>query len=115
MSILILEYIEGQTLDYFYESNSMINGFDVTMHCIYYLLHLSNIIKFTHYDLHPQNIIIKKLHCPQTFTYKVFDKDMSITTDLFPIFIDYASGYLENVDGWCEIHIGHLFNGVVPT
>lgn len=115
MSVIILKYIEGETLDSFYENNKMIDGFHVTMHCIYFLLHLSNTINFTHYDLHPQNIIIKKLPHPQTFVYNVFGKDISVTSNLLPVIIDYATSYLQGLEGWAEVHVGHLFNGIVPN
>lgn len=55
-------------------------------------------LKFTHYDLHGDNVLIKKLDLPIPLSYSFNDRMIKFNTDRIPIIIDYGSSCIEGVE-----------------
>ena len=56
--------------------------------------------QFTHYDLHSDNIMVKKCHEDLVFLYKLDDETQFCVPSLgyYPIIIDYGFSYIGNMD-----------------
>lgn len=116
--ILLFEYINNSTKFYNY-----IRAIDKIQEHILYsiikqvLLAISiaqNKKKFTHYDLHSNNIMIKKCDKDLVFLY-VIDEDTQLCVPTFghyPIIIDFGFSYIENLeDGPLWSSTGHTKYG----
>ena len=51
--------------------------------------------KFTHYDLHPGNILVRKIPQVSLIKYKINNRDIYVKTDEIVTFIDYGFSYVE--------------------
>ena len=72
-------------------------------------------INFTHYDLHTENIILRKLPEIQVVEYHIDETTYRIETDAIPTIIDYGMSHftMNGVPFGIEDHFRHL--GIIPT
>lgn len=72
-------------------------------------------IKFTHYDLHSNNILISMGEI-QEFSYNCYGQTLQINSPFKIKIIDYGTSYVEGVvDDWVEINPNTVFTGAVPN
>jgi hypothetical protein len=71
---------------------------DYNLFCIFFQIYATlDSLKeiYTHYDLHPWNILIKFFKNPLKITYKMSDgSSVVLVTNYFPIIIDYGRSYI---------------------
>lgn len=102
--ILLLEYIDNSTKFYNYIRSENISE-DILYSIIKQVLMGINIAqvkkKFTHYDLHSNNIMIKKCNKDLVFIYKIDDENQFAvpTFGRYPVIIDFGFSYIEDMDG----------------
>jgi len=89
---ILLEKINGKTL-----KNADMNLYEyfncyIQLACALYLAYEK--FKFTHYDLHHDNVIIRKLDKYVNLKYKINGKDIYIYTDKIYTIIDYGFSYI---------------------
>ena len=101
--VLLLEYIEKSSKFCNYISSDKVSE-DVLFSIIKQTLMGINIAqkykKFSHYDLHSNNIMIKKCNKNLVFVYKL-DEDNQFcvpTFGYYPIIIDFGFSYIENMN-----------------
>lgn len=101
--ILLCEFIENSSKFYNYIRSSKISEY-ILYSIIKQVLMGINIAqkktKFTHYDLHSNNIMIKKCNKNLVFLYKLDDENQFCvpTYGYYPIIIDYGFSYIENMN-----------------
>ena len=117
--ILLFEYINNSTKFYNYiRANDRIIAEHILYSTIKQVLLAISIAqhkkKFTHYDLHSNNIMMKKCDKDLVFLY-VLDKDTQLCVPTFghyPIIIDFGFSYIENLeDGPLWSSMGHTKYG----
>ena len=96
---VVYEKIAGESLD------SFVKGMKTPSHVyklISYLIQISlalqvaqQEINFTHYDLHSNNIILRKLPEPIVVEYNINNKIYKIETDAIPTIIDYGFSHFQ--------------------
>jgi len=88
---LLLQHVEGKTLqDMFVNVEFIRNDLHKMLFMIYQAL--SSLAKrFTHYDLHPGNVMIMELDSPVEYIYH--DEGVSFTSKYLPKIIDYGRCY----------------------
>lgn len=105
---LLYEYIKGNetenvmTLKDFIETGILsddLGAFQVNLINIIILIMISlqkaqDILDFTHYDLHTQNILVVKLNQIRTYTLSYNDNTYIINTEVVPHIIDYGRSYI---------------------
>ncbi len=102
--ILLLEYIDNSTKFYNYIRSENINE-DILYTIVKQVLMGINIAqikkRFTHYDLHSNNIMIKKCNRDLVFIYKIDEENQFAipTLGYYPIIIDFGFSYIEDMDG----------------
>ena len=117
--MLLLEYIEKSSKFCNYISSDKVSE-DVLFSIIKQTLMGINIAqkykKFSHYDLHSNNIMIKKCNKNLVFVYKL-DEDNQFcvpTFGYYPIIIDFGFSYIENMNDKLDDIISQLDNmGIV--
>jgi hypothetical protein len=101
--ILLCEFIENSSKFYNYIKSSKIDE-NMLYSTIKQILMGVNIAqkmtKFVHYDLHSNNIMIKKCYKDLVFVYKLDDDNQFCvpTFGYYPIIIDYGFSYISNMD-----------------
>lgn len=93
---LITEYIEGQTFLDYIKSNFIFKEYLLILIQLSLALQVAqNHCAFTHYDLSPWNIIIKRLEKPIKIDYILkYDKIIRVKTNIIPIIIDYGKSHV---------------------
>jgi len=88
---LLLQHVEGKTLqEMLYNPEFILNDLSKMLFMIYQTL--SSLAKqFTHYDLHPSNVMIMELDSPIEYVYH--DEKISFTSKYLPKIIDYGRCY----------------------
>lgn len=88
---LLLQHVEGKTLqDMLIHPEFILNDLSKMLFMIYQTL--SSLAKqFTHYDLHPSNVMIMELDSPIEYVYH--DEKISFTSKYLPKIIDYGRCY----------------------
>ena len=93
---ILFEYIEGQSLfDYLksdeFETNTYVN---ILLQICLSLHVAQEMFCFTHYDLTPWNILLKRTKEPVDIEYVIkYNKVVKIRTNIIPIIIDYGKSY----------------------
>lgn len=109
--ILLMEYIEDSNIFYEYIKSKEIDEMILYSNIKQILLALSISQKqkrFSHYDLHSCNIMLKKCDKNMVFLY-VIDEDNQFcvpTNGYYPVIIDYGFSYLKEMDNnpmWCTL------------
>ena len=95
-ALIVMEYVKGQS---YYDTMEKLNLMEkkiLTKHVIYILAEL-NSIKFTHYDLHGDNIIVEM--GPLTdYSFKCFGKEYAMQSYYRIKFIDYDLSYVDGIE-----------------
>ena len=101
--VLLCEYIDNSSKFYNYIRSNKISE-DVLYSIIKQVLLGINIAqkekKFTHYDLHSNNVIIKKCNKDIVFLYKIDDENQFCvpTFGYYPVIIDFGFSYIEDMN-----------------
>jgi hypothetical protein len=101
--ILLCEYIDNSKKLYNYIKNEKVNENNLYSIIKQVLLGVSiaqSKKKFTHYDLHSDNIMIKKCDKDLVFLY-ILDEDNQFcvsTNGIYPVIIDYGFSYISDMD-----------------
>jgi len=101
--ILLCEYIENSSKFYNYIKSEKDNE-NVLYSIVKQVLMAINIAqkkkKFTHYDLHSNNIMIKKCNKDLVFIYKIDDENQFCipTVGHYPVIIDFGFSYIEDME-----------------
>jgi hypothetical protein len=101
--VLLCEYIENSSKFYNYIRSDRISE-DILYSIIKQVLMGINIAqkmkKFTHYDLHSNNIMIKKCNKDIVFIYKIDEENQFCvpTFGYYPIIIDFGFSFIENMN-----------------
>jgi hypothetical protein len=101
--VLLCEYIENSSKFYNYIKSSKISE-NVLYSIVKQVLMGINIAQkekqFTHYDLHSNNVMIKKCNKDLVFLYKLDDENQFCvpTFGYYPIIIDYGFSYISDME-----------------
>ena len=101
--VLLCEYIDNSSKFYNYIRSERISE-DILYSIIKQVLMGINIAqkmkKFTHYDLHSNNIMIKKCNKDIVFIYKIDEENQFCvpTFGYYPIIIDFGFSFIENMN-----------------
>ena len=100
---LLIQHVEGKTLqDMFSNGVFLINDLSKMLFMIYQAL--SSLAKrFTHYDLHPGNIMIMELDSPIEYVYH--DEGVSFTSKYLPKIIDYGRCYFNEDQNSKQVYL----------
>ena len=100
--ILLCEYLKNSSKFYNYIKSPKINDEILfsTIKQILLALVIAQKKKFSHYDLHSCNIMMKKCDKDLVFLYKLDDDNKFVipTFGHYPIIIDFGFSYIENMD-----------------
>lgn len=109
--VLLLEYINTETKFYDFIQNDDIPEkvlYSILKQILLAILVAQKQKKFTHYDLHSDNILIKKCDKDDSILY-VIDEDNQFlinTMGYYPVIIDYGFGYVKELEDrpmWCSL------------
>ena len=108
INYLIIENVEGIPFGKYLLTQDFNNIKNVIKQIFYFLYDIHNKIKFTHYDLHFNNILIKKLKAPIIIQYS----QQTIETNHLAIIIDFEFSYvnIEDINVGIEQHEVNIFN-----
>lgn len=115
-SLLIEEIPNSKTLWDYYNDIEFMNPLNVNYNifCILYQVYfVLNQLKdnFTHYDLHPSNILISKYEKPIIIKYKFLDgKEKQLYTKYIPVFIDYGRSFVNCLENDSLINSTNYLN-----
>lgn len=99
--MFLLEYIEGKTISDSYTNNE-IDWYIIFLQLITTLWTINHHFKRIHFDLHSNNIIIRKLDNYEFILYKTPIGDKWIKTKYIPVIIDYEDFPIESTEGGME-------------
>ena len=100
--VLLCEYIENSYKFYNYIRTNEISE-DILYSCVKQVLlglSFAQKVKFTHYDLHSWNIMIKKCNKDIVFLYKIDEENQFCvpTMGYYPVIIDYGFSYIQDFE-----------------
>lgn len=91
---VIYEKIVGESMHDFIKkattSNDIYKIQTYILQLVFALIIAQKEIGFVHYDLHTDNIILRKLLSPKIIEYEIYGKTYKIETDVIPTIIDYG-------------------------
>jgi hypothetical protein len=101
--LLLCEYIEKSSKFCNYIRNTNINEdvlYSIMKQVLMGINIAQKITKFTHYDLHSNNVMIKKCYKDLVFVYKLDDDNQFCvpTFGYYPIIIDYGFSYISDME-----------------
>lgn len=101
--ILLAEYIDDSSKFYNYIRSEKIHEdvlFSIVKQVILATSFAQKLKKFTHYDLHSFNIMVKQCDKDVVFLYKIDDENQFCvpTHGSYPVIIDFGFSYIENLD-----------------
>lgn len=115
-SFILMEYAEGKTLKLLYKEINEHDFILIVYHILLIIADLQSKIKFTHYDLHFNNIIVNTTMNKKIYKYNCFGNEYSIETSYEIKIIDFGSSYVCDVlNDWVDVNINSAINGVVPS
>lgn len=85
------------------------------LHVLYIIMDLQERIKFTHYDLHFENVILRPLDKSRLFEYTIMGKHYKIYNDVCPVIIDTEYSYLDGVNCNPAFKFPILHTGIVQS
>ena len=88
--IMTMERVPGKTLRKCLDTKHY-------LHVLYVIMDLHEKIKFTHYDLHYDNVIMRPMDSYKLFKYTIMGKEYTIYNKLCPVIIDTEYSYLDGV------------------
>jgi len=101
--ILLAEYIDDSSKFYNYIRSEKIHEdvlYSVVKQVILATSFAQKLKKFTHYDLHSFNVMVKQCDKDIVFLYKIDDENQFCvpTHGSYPVIIDFGFSYIENLD-----------------
>jgi hypothetical protein len=101
--VLLSEYIENSTKFYNYIRSPKIDEnilFSIIKQVLLGVSFAQKLKKFTHYDLHSFNVMIKKCNKDIVFLYKMDESNQFCVPSLgtYPVIIDFGFSYIENLE-----------------
>ena len=116
-SVLFLEYVSPHSFYDFtkYADKSLINSLILGILCG--LSIAQKHCKFTHYDLHIDNILIKECEPEAIFLYRIDGEAFAVPTfGFFPVIIDMGMSYCESLNGdTMKTSVEHYRKGLQAT
>lgn len=115
--VIVMEFIDGKTLrNYLIENKHMDKANkDLLLELMYLLADLNTKVRFTHYDLHPSNLIITPTE-PTVKQYTVGGEAIRVTSRHTIRFIDVEASYLEGeTKGIASAWLSFFGIGIVPS
>ena len=119
--VLLLEFIESRAKLYNYISNNVVSE-DILFSCVKQVLLALSIAqkkeKFSHYDMHSNNVMIKKCNRELVMLY-ILDEENQFcvpTYGYYPVIIDFGFSYSKALEGkslWPSL--GHTEAGIMST
>lgn len=112
LPLLILEKVDGISMEKFIKepSTTFVEWLKVYVQILLNLEIAQKLYKFNHNDLHTDNVMIRKHKQPITYSFNSETKTYKVTTDTFPVLIDfgYSGMYVgdERVEG---VDLGQAF------
>jgi hypothetical protein len=104
----ILEFIKGETTN--------LSSKSILKQLLYILGDIQTYNNFTHYDLHPGNIMMIKLDQKRQFTYRCFGENRSIESDVDFKIIDLGYSHVNGITyGWLEEDVSAVNLGAVVS
>lgn len=98
--ILLMEYIENNwpLMDFINVPSELFNVNIVTsiIYQVFFAIYIAQKhVRFTHYDLHSRNILIKKCDVNTSFSYRIEERVVNIPTyGYYPIIIDFGFSFV---------------------
>ena len=96
-ALIAMEYVKGKS---YYDTMETLNTMEkkvLTKQILCTIAELKSQIKFTHYDLHGDNIIVD-VGPTQEYTYQCFGQTITINSPYRIKFIDYDLSYVDDVE-----------------
>lgn len=116
IGILLLEYLEGITLEDIFSYKSVNTSVSVCLQLLSVLQQINRLTKFTHYDLHEDNVIL--IESPEPISYRYFLNNSYITihSNYLIKILDFGAAYIDGIDQqWVELNNLSIYNGMVPS
>lgn len=96
--VLLMEYVDGISLENFSKTNSIKMTAALTRQVILAVCMAQERTGFTHYDLHPGNVIVRKTDLKQV-QYTVSGETYTVQTNGFlAVIIDYGLSYIDGLE-----------------
>jgi len=93
--MIVYPLIKGVDLSIFLKKDISVNVlFQIFQQVFYALYEANQKVGFTHYDLHPGNVVIEELDTPVNIYYETLNKN--IETRYYAYIIDYGYSYIDN-------------------
>lgn len=101
--VLLSEYIENSSKFYNYIRSPKIDEnilYSIIKQVLLAISFAQKVKKFTHYDLHSFNVMIKKCNKDIVFLYKIDESNQFCVPSLgtYPVIIDFGFSYIENLE-----------------
>lgn len=111
---LVIENIKGAMSMREFCTTCTAEEFRDAYYQIMFALHIAHRhCDYTHYDLHYDNVLVRRLNTPVTIGYKIGDKMLYATYKVLANIIDFGYSHVE-VDGYSFDHYGLEIYGVIP-
>lgn len=109
VNYIVYEKVDGDTLSEFLSYASTNEILNVLTQILLAHSYAYEIMKFTHNDLHPRNVIVKEVTEEVSIKYQHKGEHIWLKTRYIPVFIDYGRAFidLEGYEfGWNGLQIG---------
>lgn len=93
-TITLQNYIDSDTIEPDIEKKN-VNLINIIIMLLISIQKAQDILKFTHYDLHLENVLLVELNATYNFVYEYGGKKYNIVLDYFPFIIDYGRSYVD--------------------
>ena len=116
-NVLFLEYISNMSLKHVikYSDKQILYSQILCVLCGLYMAQKH--LHFTHYDLHIDNVMMKKVEDNSIFVYNLGSDSFIVPTfGIYPVIIDMGSSYCKNLEGVnMKSSTSHYHVGLQPT
>ena len=116
-NVLFLEYISNMSLKHVikYSDKQILYSQILCVLCGLYMAQKH--LHFTHYDLHIDNVMLKKVEDNAIFVYNLGSDSFIVPTfGIYPVIIDMGSSYCKNLEGVnMKSSTSHYHVGLQPT
>ena len=112
LPLLILEKVNGKSMTKFIKepSTTFEKWLKVYVQVLLNLEIAQKLYKFNHNDLHQENVMVRKEKQPITYSFNSETKTYKVTTDTFPVLIDFGYSGMDVYDKHVKgIELGQAF------
>ena len=113
LPLLILEKVNGKSMEKFIKepSTTFEDWLKVYVQVLLNLEIAQKLYKFNHNDLHHENVMVRKEKNPITYCFNTETKTYKVTTDTFPVLIDFGYSGMDVYDKHIEgVTLGVAFS-----